>query len=124
MTATNDELTPELAQLVARYRREHAPDGFSAQVMTQVARRTYETRRPLWRPVFAAAVMAALVIAIALPLLHNPAVPASARNGTDTQALATVSEMLAHSEVHRPDPVDLPDVMSVQSLTSIPDPLS
>lgn len=123
MTATNEDLTPELAQLVTRYRCERAPVGFSTRVMTQVAQRRSETRRQIWRPVFAAAVMA-LAIAVALPLLHKPAAPASVRNGADTQALAAASEILAQTEVHRPDPVDLPDVMSVQSLTSIPDPLS
>ncbi len=123
MTATNEDLTPELAQLVTRYRCERAPVEFSARVMTQVAQRRSQTRRQIWRPVFAAAVMA-LAIAVALPLLHNPDVPAGVRNGTDTQALAAASEILTQTEAHRPDPVDLPDVMSVQSLTSIPDPLS
>lgn len=123
MNATNEDLAPELAQLITRYRSERAPDGFRARVMTQVAQRAFETRRQIWRPAFAMAVIA-LAIVSALPLLHNPDAPAGMRNGADTQALAAASEVLAKTESQRPDPLDLPDVMSVQSLTSIPDPLS
>ena len=125
MTEPVDSGIPGLDELATRYRRQTAPPGFAARVMAGAERRPPRAWNGAPRWAMATAVLV-LAVVIGLPLLRDRTLPPTAvRAAPETLALASASAWLARNEPGTPAPIiEIPSVMSVQSIADIPDPLS